>query len=151
MLRYRLLLALALTLPLLYGGLWVTAQEKKPSPLEAIRGTWRADISATQFVLLDFRDDAVEMKINVSGNVVTAMTAKVVLPKEKSDQHMDWINVKSGERQLPDNKCLYRLAGETLLLMGGGTKERPARLYSGPGGEPKAFILTKVDPRAATE
>ncbi len=149
MFRTRWLACLLFVISILCFGLSGTAQGKKVEPLEALRGKWRAEISATQSVLLEFLGDSIEMKIETAGSAPLVMTANVVVPKEHSDQHLDWIQVKSGERPLPDNKCLYKLSGDTLLLIGGGPKERPAQFYSGPGGEPKAFILTRVEPKAA--
>jgi hypothetical protein len=121
----------------------VAAQQKKPSPEAAIAGTWRAEVSDAHSLLLDIRGSSVELKLVADGAVTSLWAGKLSFPKEHSDRHFDWVEIKAGDRALPDNKCLYRLAGDTLLVIGGGSAERPTRFVSGPGAEPRTLIFTR--------
>jgi hypothetical protein len=107
------------------------AQEKKPG--EALVGSWRADIADGQAVLLEVRGATVEMKVESNGAATSVWAGKLSFPKENADRHFDWVEIKAGDRALPDNKCLYKLSGDTLLVIGGGPSERPTKLLSGPG------------------
>ena len=151
MARHRVVLSLIAIGLAFTGSLFLGAQEKKPSPRMLLLGKWRADISATQSITLEFREDIVEMKIEAGGAVNGIITATAVLPEEHADRHMDWVGMRAGERALPDNKILYKIVGDTMLLIGGGPKDRPASFYSGPGSEPKAFILTRIPAKQAKE
>lgn len=133
------LLMLTLSFPAATRG-----QVKEAPPAERLSGSWRAELAESQALLLLIRVDEVEMKVDSGGVETSLWTAKLVIPKEHSEKHMDWVDVTQGGRALPDNKLLYRLTGNTLLVIGGGPKERPARFYSGPGGEPKTLVFTRV-------
>lgn len=115
-----------------------------PSPKkETINGVWRADLSETQTLLLKIQDSAVEMIAVVGENQIPIWSGKLILSKENPKEHMDWVDLHSRTAKLPDNKCLYRLRNDTLLIMGGGPLLRPRRFFSGPGGEPKALLFTR--------
>lgn len=124
----------------------VIPQEKKPSAAEALSGTWRADISDQYGLLLTIRNEAIEMSLDRNGAVTRLWSGRLVIPTEHSDRHMDWTGMRAGtdNRALEDNKCLYRLSGDTLLVIGGGVKERPTRFYSGPGEEPRTLVFTRI-------
>lgn len=115
-----------------------------PTPKkETINGVWRADVSETQTLLLKVKDSEVEMTAVVGENQIPVWSGKLVLSKEHPNEHMDWVDLHSRTAKLPDNKCLYRLRNDTLLIMGGGPQQRPTRFFSGPGGEPKALLFTR--------
>lgn len=122
------------------------ADAAKSNPADILIGTWRADISDTQSVLLQLGKHTIDWKLEAGGQVTTLMSGHYSLPKDKPESHMDWTDMKAGERDSPDNLCLYRLAGDTLLLIGGGPQNRPTKFYTGPGGEPRTLIFSRVPP-----
>lgn len=66
------------------------------------------------------------------------------LTADRPKEFMDWTELRSETTKFPDNQCLYRLRGDTLVIIGGGPDQRPARFFSGPGAEPKALMFTRV-------
>lgn len=118
----------------------------KATATDMLIGTWRADISDTQSILLHLGKGTLDWKIEAGGQVTTLMAGKYSLPKDKPESHMDWTDMKAGERESPDNLCLYRLTGDTLLLIGGGPQNRPTKFYTGPGGEPRTLVFSRVLP-----
>ena len=129
--------ALAL-LAILSSG--ASAQEKKP----ALAGSWRADITDGQAVLLEVRGTAVEMKVEANGVATSLWVGKLSFPKENADRHVDWVEIKAGDRTMPDNKCLYRLSGDSLLVIGGGPIDRPTKFLSGPGAGARTLVFTRT-------
>ena len=115
-------------------------------PAESLRGTWRAEIADSQALLLEFQGEAVVMTVEAQGKFNPVWSGKFTVPAEDPDNHMDWIELKAGGRSIPDNKCLYRLIGDTLLVIGGGPGSRPTHFYSGPGSEPKTLVFARVQP-----
>lgn len=143
--KYRVLLLILVAVATLCSSLPVSAlaQAKEPSLAAKLAGNWRAEISESQAVLLVIRGNELEMQVDAGGAIMPAWKAKLVISKEEPDKHMDWVEVASGKRSLPDNKVLYQLAGNALLVIGGGPKDRPTRFYSGPGGEPRTLIFIR--------
>ena len=123
-------------------GAELSAQEKKPG--EALIGSWRADLSDNQAVLLEVRGTTVEMKVEKNATTTSVWVGKLSFPKENADRHFDWVEIKAGDRTLPDNKCLYKLSGEALLVIGGGPSERPTKFLSGPGDGARTLVFTRV-------
>ena len=72
------------------------AQEKKPG--EALAGSWRADITDYQAVLLEVRGTTVEMKVEANGALASLWVGKLSFPKEHADRHFDWVEIKAGDR-----------------------------------------------------
>ncbi len=142
-------LRVAGALPVLLVACSLQAESAAPDPqatAERLRGSWRAEISDSQTLLLEFEGESVGMKIEAAGSATPVWTGKFVIAAEHADCHMDWVQLKAGERAIPDNRCLFRLAGDTLLVIGGGPTTRPAHFFSGPGSEPKALIFTRESP-----
>jgi hypothetical protein len=118
----------------------------KVAPIDLVRGSWRADISDLQALVLQLDKDLVELKLENDGKLVTLQKGKLSFPTEHPDRHFDWIELKAGANSVPDNQCLYRVSGDTLLVIGGGGKARPTRFYTGPGGEPRTLVFTRILP-----
>lgn len=114
------------------------AQEKAPAPLA---GTWRAELSDGRAMVLAFRGDAVSMAADAAGAVTPLWAGTARFP---ADGHVDWVGLTAGGRPVPDNKCLYRVAGDTLLVIGGGPADRPTRFLTGPGPGPTTLVFTRV-------
>ena len=149
MLSGKSFLRVAGTLPVLLVACSLQAESAAPDPratAERLRGSWRAEISDSQALLLEFQGESVGMKVEAAGSATHVWTGKFVIPAEDADCHMDWVQLKGGGRAIPDNRCLFRLAGDTLLVIGGGPATRPTHFFSGPGSEPKALIFTRVGP-----
>lgn len=123
-----------------------TSAADKPQPNPALNGSWQADLSDSQSLLLRIEQDQIELKINIDGKQSLVWVGKIALSKEHPDKHMDWTNLKSGEASFPDNRCLFKLAENTLLVIGGGPTDRPTRFYSGPGSEPRTLVFLRVAP-----
>ena len=71
---------------------------------------------------------------------------KLSISKDEPKQHMDWVELRAGNTKLPDNKCLFQLCGDVLLVIGGGPNQRPTRFYSGSGGDPKTLVFLRIMP-----
>ena len=69
---------------------------------------------------------------------------RLVISAEQPDKHLDWIERKSKSGALPNNQCLYRCIGDTLLLIGDGPDSRPTQFLSGAGKSPKTIVFTRV-------
>ena len=139
-------LRVAAALPVLLVACCLQAESAAPDPratAERLRGSWRAEISESQALLLKFERESVAMTVEAAGSATTVWMGKFVIPAEHADCHMDWVQLKRGGRAIPDNQCLFRLAGDTLLVIGGGPTKRPTHFFSGPGSEPKALIFMR--------
>src|SRR3954471_1808275 len=77
-------------------GSWARAQEKKPG--DALAGSWRADLSDGQAVLLEVSGDGVEMKTEAKGVATLVWAGKLSFPNENADRHFDWVEIKAGGR-----------------------------------------------------
>jgi hypothetical protein len=118
----------------------------KVGPVDLVRGSWRADISDAQALILQLDKDLVELKLESDGKLATLQTGKLSFPKEHPERRFDWTELKAGANPVPDNLCLYRVSGDTLLVIGGGGKARPTRFYTGAGGEPRTLVFTRIQP-----
>lgn len=128
------------------AGQLVASERAAGGAADRLAGAWRAELSDTQALVLHFQGATVEMQSEAEGKTSPIWKGKFVIPEEQSDRHMDWTELQAGGRALPDNQCLYRLSGETLLIIGGGPKNRPTRFYTGPGPEPRTLIFTRIKP-----
>lgn len=127
----------------------MNAAEPAPKPPNAaLNGLWRAEISDSHAFLLRIEGAAIDMRVEAGPLQTTLWNGTLVVSEEHPDQHMDWTNLKSGTRVVADNRCLFRLAGDTLLVIGGGPKDRPKRFYTGPGSEPRTLVFSRVLPVA---
>jgi hypothetical protein len=137
-------LPLVATMALAYLGLTAAAQVKEPTAEEALMGDWKAEVSDTHSLVLRMGKGSVEMGLDDGGAMKPLWSGKLVFPADHPERHFDWVGMSAGNVRLPDNKCLYKLAGDTLLVIGGGAGERPTRFLSGPGAEPRTLIFTRV-------
>ncbi|MFO0876540.1 MAG: hypothetical protein U0840_04135 [Gemmataceae bacterium] len=110
-------------------------------PRESLAGEWRADLSDTHSLVMRLGRDSVEVAIAEGGVVRPLWAGKMTFPEGEADRHFDWVGLSNA---MPDNKCLYRLAGDTLLVIGGGPDRRPTRFISGPGNGSRTLIFTRV-------
>jgi hypothetical protein len=122
------------------------ADDRKRTDDDTLNGTWRADVTETQSILLSIKDSRIEMSAVAGENRVPIWVGKLIISEDEPRQHMDWVNLKSGDSRAPDNKCLFRLRGDVLLVIGGGPDQRPTHFYSGPGAEPKTLLFIRIDP-----
>ena len=122
------------------------AADNRESPNEGVlNGTWRADVSDSQMIILSIQNSKIEMTAVSGGKKLPSWTGKMSISKDSPNQHMDWVELQSGSTKLPDNKCLFRLRGDTLLVIGGGPNQRPTRFDSGPGNDPKTLVFLRID------
>lgn len=115
----------------------------KLPPLVTLNGTWRADVSDSQAVVLKINDNRIEMTAIIEDRAGLMWSGRLRISPAKPNRHMDWVELKSGNSKLPDNKCLYRLRGDTLLVIGGGPDQRPTRFLSGAGTSPKTLVFIR--------
>lgn len=117
-------------------------------PNRSLDGTWRADAAETLALELSIKDHRIEMAVLNAGNRLPGWVGRVEFSKDEPTRQMDWVELRAGETMLPDNKCLFELQGNLLLVIGGGPNQRPTRFFSGPGGEPKTLVFRRVEARA---
>ena len=98
-------------------------------------------------IILSIRDSKIEMSAVSGGKELPSWTGKLNISKDSPNQHMDWVELESGNTKLPDNKCLFRLRGDVLLVIGGGPNQRPTRFYSGAGSDPRTLVFLRIDPK----
>jgi hypothetical protein len=110
-----------------------------------LEGTWQASVSDSQLLVLTIENSRIELTAEINGTKEPSWTGKMSISKDSPKQHMDLIELSCGEKKLPDNKCLFRLRGDTLLIIGGGPNKRPSRFDSGPGSDPKTLVFFRVD------
>ena len=119
------------------------ADNREPPTDSVLNGKWRADVSGSQMIVLTISGTKIEMSALSEGKKLPSWTGKFII--SSPNQHMDWVELESGNTKLPDNKCLFRLSGDVLLVIGGGPNQRPTRFYSGPGTDPKTLVFLRVN------
>ena len=75
---------------------------------------WRAPGYGSRYVA------DIEMSAVAGEKRLPVWVGKLTNSKDEPNQHMDWVELRSGNTKLPDNKCLYRLRDDVLLVIGGG-------------------------------
>ena len=111
---------------------------------QRLAGSWEAHLSAKQSIVMKIVGERIMLFAVANGQEQPRWTAKLVISTTEPTRHMDWQRRTSINGPLPDNQCLYRLAGDTLLLIGGGPDRRPDRFFSGQGKEPKTLVFTRI-------
>lgn len=126
-------------------------QELSPKQCEErLSGTWEAHLSIQVSVHLEIKRDRIALFKIENNRKLLQWSGKLVASDANPMEHFDWKQRNSTNGPLPDNQCLYRLTGDTLLLIGGGPNRRPTRFLSGHGAEPKTLVFTRV-PFAETD
>lgn len=120
------------------------AEDRKTTTASTLDGTWRADVSQSQSINLSIKDSRIEMTAFAGEKQLPRWVGKLSISQDEPDQHMDWVELRSGNTKLPDNKCLFQLHGDVLLVIGGGPNQRPTRFFSGAGDDPKTLIFIRV-------
>jgi len=124
----------------------VLAYERQRVAEEALDGTWQADVSESQAIVLTIKGPDIAMTAVTGGQRLPVWVGKLRLSEDQPSQQMDWIELRSGNVRLPDNKCLFRRRGDLLLVIGGGPDKRPTKFLSGPGSEPKTLLFLRTSP-----
>ena len=121
------------------------ADDRQPTTTEnTLDGTWRADVSDSQLIILSIKGSRIEMSAVAGEKQLPRWIGKLNISKDEPNQYMDWVELRSGDTKLPDNKCLFQLRGDVLLVIGGGPNQRPTRFFSGPGGDPKTLVFLRI-------
>ena len=102
----------------------VLADGREVIAKNGLDGLWRADVSDTQTILLSIIGTDIEMTAVAGEKRLPSWIGKLSISKDEPHQHMDWVELRSGTTKLPDNKCLYRLRDDMLLVIGGGPIQR---------------------------
>ena len=123
------------------------ADEPESRITEALNGTWQADVSDTQTIILRIKDSHMEMSARTGDTLLPAWTGKMRLSEHEPTNQMDWVELRSGATRLPDNKCLFRLRDDVLLIIGGGPDKRPTKFLSGSGSDPKTLVFIRSSPK----
>ena len=124
------------------------AANKRETPNDGVLdGTWRADVSESQLLILSIEKSKLELTAVSDGKKQPSWIGKMSITKDLPNQNMDWVELHCGGMKLPDNRCLFRLRGDTLLVIGGGPNQRPTRFDSGPGSDPKTLVFFRIDPK----
>ena len=110
-----------------------------------LAGTWRCNIVAAETIEMTIDADKIELAVVANGKKSVAWAGKLVLSETVPESHFDWRQRISANGPLDDNQCLYRLLGNTLLVIGGGPSERPTQFLSGNGDSPKTLIFTRIE------
>ena len=122
------------------------AEDTKPFTEYTLEGSWRADVSISQTIILSIQVTRIEMSAVAGEKHLPKWVGKLNISKDEPKQHMDWVELRAGNTKLPDNKCLFQLCGDVLLVIGGGPNQRPTRFLSGPGGDPKTLVFLRITP-----
>lgn len=122
------------------------ADDKMLTADEALDGTWRADVSNSQTIIVSIKNSRIEMSAVSEEKRLPIWVGKLNISKDEPNHHMDWVELRVGNTKLPDNKCLYQLRGDVLLVIGGGPNQRPTRFLSGPGSDPKTLVFLRMTP-----
>ena len=111
---------------------------------ERLAGTWEAHLTPQLSIHMVIEGDNIALYSVDNNGKSLAWSGKVLVEESAPMRHLDWKQRTSTNGPLPDNQCLYRIAGETLLLIGGGPDQRPTKFLSGHGNEPKTLVFTRV-------
>ncbi len=122
------------------------ADDRGESAKDPLDGTWQADVSDTQAIFLKIKGTNIEMSAVTGEQRLPVWIGKLSISKDEPLQHMDWVELRSGNTKLPDNKCLYRLRDDVLLVIGGGPIQRPSKFFSSSGGDPKTLVFIRTMP-----
>lgn len=110
-----------------------------------LEGSWEAHMTASVSILMEIDGDQIKLFTVRDGQKSHSWNGKLAVSKSDPERHLDWKDRVSINGNLPDNQCLYRLLGDTLLIIGGGPDSRPDQFLSGHGNEPKTMIFTRVE------
>lgn len=122
------------------------SDDQEPTTEQKLDGTWQADVSDTQTIFLSIKGTDLEMSAVASEKRLPVWVGKLRISKDEPTQHMDWVELRSGNTKLPDNKCLYRLRDDVLLVIGGGPIQRPLKFFSSSGSDPKTLVFIRTTP-----
>ncbi|MFO1043073.1 MAG: hypothetical protein U0941_14880 [Planctomycetaceae bacterium] len=122
------------------------ADDRGTRAKDALDGTWQADVTDTQAIFLSIKGTDIEMSAAAGEKRLPVWIGKLIISKDEPSQYMDWVELRSGDTKLPDNKCLYRLRGDVLLVIGGGPIHRPTKFFSSSGGDPKTLVFIRTIP-----
>lgn len=109
-----------------------------------LAGVWHCNVVDAETIEMTISENRLKLAVIVDGRKKEAWTGTMVVSDKEPERHLDWKNRLSVNGAIPDNQCLYRLVGNTLLLIGGGPNDRPMRFLSGEGTSPKTLIFTRV-------
>jgi len=136
---------LLIALSSLFLGVWgLQAAPEQAAPIQKLEGLWQADTKEGEAILLRIMASRIEMLLDRQGEQTSLWIGKVQLTPDKPERHMNWTELKAGDRKLPDNRCLYRCRDDVLLVIGGGPDQRPTRFFTGGGGDPQTIVFTRV-------
>src|SRR5262245_61922954 len=116
---------------------------KPTGDLAALQGKWKAWLGAEDHVLFEVRDKSFTMTRHLGGRATEPWTGVLLLDEEPRPRHVTWVEGKCAGRDLPDNRCIYELHGDTWLLIGGGPDRRPEHFLSGEGEGSKTLVLKR--------
>jgi hypothetical protein len=122
------------------------ADEREAKAQETLDGTWQVDVSDTQVFVLSIKGSDIELSTVTGEKLLPVWVGKLSVSGDERNQHMDWVQLRSGNTRLPDNKCLFRLRGDVLLVIGGGPNKRPTKFLSGSGSDPKTLVFIRTKP-----
>ncbi len=123
------------------------ADDREGNTKDTLEGTWQADVSETQTIILSIKGHHLEMSAVAGEKRLPVWVGKLSISKDEPNQHMDWVELRSGNTRLPDNKCLFRRRDYVLLVIGGGPNQRPTKFFSGSGGDPKTLVFLRTAPK----
>jgi uncharacterized protein (TIGR03067 family) len=121
-------------------------EEKPPNDLKLIQGQWRAWLTEDVSMLFEVEGQAFTL-VHVWGDQrAEPWRGLILIEQSAKPREITWVSIKSGEKDLPDNCCIYELHGDTLLLIGGGATKRPERFFSG-GATQNQTLVFKREPK----
>ena len=123
------------------------ADDRETTVRDTLDGTWQADVSESQLIILSIKGSNIEMSAVAGEKRLPVWVGKLNISKDQPNQHMDWVELRSENTKLPDNKCLFRLRDDVLLVIGGGPNQRPTKFFSGSGGDPKTLVFIRTAPK----
>ncbi len=104
------------------------AQDKAPEgDLAKLQGDWRAMVGPNKDLplMLTIKNDDLSLHVTTPQGEDVTLKGKISVNEKTDPKQMDWTEMTAGDREVPDNKAIYKLDGNTLSIRGGRDQNRP--------------------------
>ena len=133
-----LLSALAVTSPMMA----ISTQDQDVR--NKLSGRWVCHLEPELTWILSIDGTDVSLAIEADQKRAEAWAGRLKFSSSDPDKHFDWTDRRSVAGIWPDEKCLYRCTGDTLLIIR-SKDDRPTRFLSGEGFAPKTLVFTRLE------
>ena len=115
---------------------------------EGLNGQWACYLAPDITWILSIDGTKISLTIETEQRTMDAWTGRLAFSPTEPEKHFDWKDRRSIAGVWPDEKCLYRCTGDTLLIIR-SADARPTQFFSGEGFAPKTLIFIRL--RAMTK